>query len=107
MRKATGNIHMSVNIRGMLNYFRRKSMAGIFHDKGRYLSDEEARNYLYDHIEKGHKVLPMCNENECPDFDYFGGGCPGHNIRYFDDDGKEISKEEYEQKGGDYEKASD
>lgn len=30
----------------------------------------------------------------------FGGGCPGHNIRYFDDDGNEITKEECEKKGG-------
>lgn len=92
--------HLCVNIRGMLNHYRRKSMAGLITDNGRELSDEEARNYLYDHIEKGHKVLPVCDEDDCPDFDYFGGGCPGHNIRYFDDDGKEISKEEYEQKGG-------
>ena len=64
------------------------------------LSHRWIRNYLYDHIEKGHKVLPMCDEDECPDFDYFGGGCTGHNIRYFDDDGNEITKEEYEKKGG-------
>ena len=100
MKKITEYRHMCVNIRGMLNNFRRKSMAGLIVDKGRELSDEEVRNYLYDHIEKGHKVLPMCDEDECPDFDYFGGGCPGHNIRYFDDDGNEITKEEYEKKGG-------
>ena len=68
---------MSINIRGMLDYCRRKSMAGlIIDDKGKELSDEEARNYLYDHLEKGHKVLPMRDADECPDFDYFGGGCP-------------------------------
>ena len=92
---------MSINIRGMLENCRRKSMTGlIIVDKGRELSDEEARSYLYDHLEKGHKVLPMCNEDECPDFDYFGGGCPGHDIHYYDDDDKEITKEEYEKKGG-------
>lgn len=91
---------MSANIRGMLNCFRRKSMAGLIVDNGRELSDEEARNYLYDHLEKGHKVLPLCDEDECLDFDYFGGGCPGHDIHYYDDDDKEITKEEYEQKGG-------
>lgn len=102
MKKITGHRHMCVNIRGMLNHFRRKSMAGLIVDKGRELSDEEARNYLYDHIEKGHKVLPMCNEDECPNFDYFGGGCPGHDVHYYDDDDKEITKEEYEQKGGEW-----
>ena len=74
MKKVTGHKHMCVNIRGMLNHFGRKSMAGLITDKGRELSDEEARDYLYDHIEKGHKVLPLCDEDECPDFDYFGGG---------------------------------
>lgn len=75
-------------------------MAGFFTYNGRYMSDLEARNYLMDHIEKGHKVLPMCDENECPDFDYYGGGCPGHDVHYYDDEGKEITKEEYEKKGG-------
>lgn len=92
---------MSVNIRGMLDYCKRKSMAGlIIDDDGRELSDKEVRDYLYDHLEKGHKVLPMCDEDECPDFDYFGGGCPGHDIHYYDDNDKEITKEEYEKKGG-------
>ena len=101
MKKVTGHIHMSVNIRGMLDYCRRKSMAGlIIDDEGRALSDKEAREYLYDHLEKGHKVLPMCDTDECPDFDYFGGGCPGHGIHYYDDNDKEITKEEYEKKGG-------
>ena len=100
MKKVTGHKHMCANIRGMLNCFKRKSMAGLIVDKGRELSDEEARNYLYDHLEKGHKVLPLCDEDECPDFDYFGGGCPGHDIHYYDDDDKEITTEEYEQKGG-------
>lgn len=98
MKKMT-QYHVSIDIRGMLNHFRRKSMAGLIVDKGRELSDEEARNYLYDHIEKGHKVLPMCGSDKCPEFDYFGGGCPGH-VHYYDDDGNEISKEEYETKGG-------
>ena len=99
MKKTIGYKHPCGNIRGILNYYRRKSMAGLFTCNGRYMSDMEARNYLMDHIEKGHKVLPMCNENECPDFDYYGGGCPGHDVHYYDDNGKEITKEEYEKKG--------
>ena len=99
MKKINGYIHMSINIRGLLNYFKHKSMTGFFIDKGRYMSDEEARNYLYDHIEKGHNVLPMCVEHECPDFDYFGGGCPGHDVHYYDDNDNETTKEEYEKKG--------
>ena len=60
------------------------------------------REEAFYHLEKGHKVLPMCDEDECPDFDYFGGGCPGHDVKYYDDDDKEITKEEYEQKGGEW-----
>lgn len=90
--------HVSIDIRGMLNIYMHLSMAGAFIVKGRYMSDKEARNYLHDHLEEGHKVLPMCGSDKCPDFDYFGGGCPGH-VYYYDDDGKEISKKEYEEKG--------
>ena len=100
MKKTIGYIHTCVNIRGILNLYRRKSMAGFIIDDDRYMSDIEARNYLLDHIEKGHKVLPMCDEDECPNFDYFGGGCPGHDVHYYDDDDKEITKEEYEKEGG-------
>ena len=41
MKKVTGHIHMCANIRGMLDHFGRKSMAGLFVDKGRELSDKE------------------------------------------------------------------
>lgn len=99
MKKTIGYRHLCGNIRVILDYYRRKSMAGFFTYNGRYMSDIEAKNYLMDHIEKGHKVLPMCDEDECPDFDYFGGGCPGHDVHYYNDEGKEITKEEYEKKG--------
>ena len=66
MKKITGHRHMCVNIRGMLNYFRRKSMAGLIVDKGRELSDEEARNYLYDHIEKGQQQTEEDAHGEIP-----------------------------------------
>lgn len=40
MKKINGYIHMSINIRGLLNYFKHKSMTGFFIGKGRYMSDE-------------------------------------------------------------------
>ncbi|MBD5210981.1 MAG: hypothetical protein HDS77_06925 [Bacteroidales bacterium] len=97
MKKTTAQKHMSVNIQGMLNFYRRKSMAGLMtDDNGRSMSDKEVREELQRHLSLGHKLLPMCDEKECPDFDYFGGGCPGHGIHYYDNDDKEISKEEYD-----------
>ena len=45
MKKVTEHKHLCVNIRGMLNQFRRKSMEGLIVDKGREMSDEEVRNY--------------------------------------------------------------
>ena len=66
MKKTIGYKHLCGNIRGILNYYRRKSMAGLFTCNGRYMSDMEARNYLMDHIEKGHKVLPMCMKMSVP-----------------------------------------
>lgn len=96
MKKITGKIHMAINIRGMIEHYRRKSMRGVITDNGRPLSDEDARNYLYDLLAKGYKIMPMCDEKDCPEFDYFGGGCPGHDVHYYDNNDDEITKEEYE-----------
>lgn len=89
--------HMGIDIHGMLEHYRKRSMRGlIIDDDGKPLNDAESRQYLYNHIKQGHSVLPMCDDKECPDFDYFGGGCPGHGIHYYDDDNNEITKEQYE-----------
>ncbi len=65
-------------------------------DKGNEMTDAQVRAELQQHLSLGHTTLPMCDENDCPDFDYFGGGCPGHAIRYYDDDDNEITKEQYD-----------
>ncbi len=88
--------HMSMDICGILDMFRGRSMRGIIEQEGKGLSDREARNYLNDCLSKGYKVIPMSEDDECPEFDYFGGGCPGHGIHYYNDDDKEITKEEYD-----------
>ena len=88
---------MSIDIQGFLEHYRKRSMRGlVIKDDGTPMTDAEARQYLYDHLLQGHKLLPMCDEKECPDFDYFGGGCPGHGIHYYDDDNNEITEEEFE-----------
>lgn len=97
MKMTVAKRHMGINIQGMLEYYRRRSMRGlIINDDGKPMTDTEARQYLYNHLKQGHSVLPMCDDKECPDFDYFGGGCPGHGIHYFDNDNNEITKEQYE-----------
>jgi len=74
------NIHMSININGILKNFKRRKMTGLFDDKNSLpVSDKLAREYLDYCLKKGWKLIPMCHENECPEFDHFGGGCPGHN----------------------------
>lgn len=45
---------------------------------GKVLSDKEARAELQSLLDQGHKLLPTVSAEECPDFDVFGGGCPGH-----------------------------
>lgn len=97
MKKTTLKQHLSVDISGMLKYYRRKSMNGLMRDdNGRLMNDKEVRAELQRHLSLGHKVLPMCDDKDCPDFDYFGGGCPGHDVHYYDDNDNEISKEEYD-----------
>jgi hypothetical protein len=71
-------IHMCADIRGMLNNYTRKgSLKNTFTDEtGHKLSHEEAREYLYDCLAKGWKVIPM---GECDNFDY-QTGCKGHRV---------------------------
>jgi hypothetical protein len=71
--------HMGVDIQGFLNNYKRRKMTGLMSDEnGRKLSDAECREYLAECQSKGWKVIPMCHDKECPGFDYFGKGCPGH-----------------------------
>lgn len=79
--------HMSMNLAGLLRNYGRRNMKGIFlDDKENEMSDSECRKYIAECQAKGWKVIPMCDEKECPDFDHFGKGCPGHRI----------TKEDYE-----------
>ena len=70
--------HMCSDIRGMLEYYRRRKMTKVFKDAvtGRSLSDSEARDFLYDCLAKGWKVIPLA---PCDNFDY-QEGCKGHPV---------------------------
>lgn len=73
--------HMRVSIEGMIKYFKRRKMDGLMTtDEGIPVSDSQARAYLKECHEKGWKVIPTVKDSECPNFDHFGGGCPGHVI---------------------------
>lgn len=70
--------HLKVSVRGALRNAP-GSLRGMYTaDDGRELSVDEARELLFDELKKGHEVIPACEPSECPDFDYTGGGCPGH-----------------------------
>ena len=75
------DVHMSINLEGLLRNYKRKKI-NIFDDEnGRPVSDKEARIYIQECLSKGWKVIPMGGENICEGFDYFGKGCPHHEIK--------------------------
>ena len=68
--------HPCLDIRGAL----RKSdtalsSLNLYDHKGRWMSLAETRKLLRDHLQQGHRVLPM--SDECVGFSY-ESGCPGH-----------------------------
>jgi hypothetical protein len=70
-------LHMSLDVRGALNWKKRGFPKGLFkHEDGRSLSYEESREVLLDKLEEGFKFLPI---GECPSFDP-KKGCPGHEV---------------------------
>lgn len=72
---ATRRMHMSLSVEGAL----RQKMFGGFEEDGKPVSKAKAKAYLEQCKAEGKKVIPMCSDEECPDFDY-QKGCPGHPI---------------------------
>ena len=68
-------IHVSLDIRGALNW-ENKDLRGMFkHEDGRPMSAREVKRVLIDQIAAGRKFLPV--GPACDNFDY-QSGCPGH-----------------------------
>jgi hypothetical protein len=67
------NIHMCIDIEGLIRNKGKKSMAGIISG----YSDGMVRQYMSECLTKGWRVIPI---GECNNFDY-QTGCKGHNIR--------------------------
>ncbi|HGM5924668.1 TPA: hypothetical protein ACKP5H_002659 [Stenotrophomonas maltophilia] len=72
--------HIHLDVRGALTNMSKRELANLFSNAstGRGLTAEEARSVLLDHLEAGHKVIPL--GKPCEGFDYAGGGCPGHEV---------------------------
>ncbi len=72
--------HVHLDVRGALTNMSKRELASMFSSSstGRGLTAEEARSVLLDHLEAGHKVIPL--GKACEGFDYTGGGCPGHEV---------------------------
>lgn len=69
--------HMSVNLQGLLNNYKRKKINIMEDDDGRQLTDKEARLEIARLQALGHKLMSC---GTCEGFDPFGGGCPGHPV---------------------------
>lgn len=73
--------HMSCDIAGFLSNMKGRKLDGVIHtDDGKPMSGREARAELTKLLSEGKKVIRMCDKKDCPDFDEYGGGCPGHPV---------------------------
>lgn len=45
---------------------------------GQVMTATQVRDHFQSGLDSGLKVIPVCPQSECPNFDYSGGGCPGH-----------------------------
>lgn len=72
--------HLGLDIRGAIqNGEFRHGLLGMFRDAETLepLTADEILAMLLDHVAAGHRLLPCCSAEECPDFS-FQTGCPGH-----------------------------
>ena len=68
-------IHCCVSIRGALKWPKRKLRGMLVDESGRKLTADEVREWLFDQLALGRRVLPM--GAPCEGFSY-ETGCPGH-----------------------------
>lgn len=74
-KMAWKTFHMGQSIEGALR-LPDSTLADMFtKDDGTHPTAEMVREFLKDHLAKGHKVIPL--SSECDSFDYVTG-CPGH-----------------------------
>lgn len=74
-------IHLAIDLRGLLNNYQGREIDIFIDDDGRPLSDVQARIYIEQCLAKGWSLIPSCDDKECPEFDHFFNGCPGHTTK--------------------------
>lgn len=70
---------MGLSVRGALRYSKQefaRMFKGVFSNNGRVLTPDEAKNFLFDELSKGHEKIPI---GDCNAWD-FKSGCPGHEM---------------------------
>ncbi len=75
-KETVTTMHMSVNLEGVLRNYKGRKINFFSDDKGKQLTDKQARKAIADLQALGHKK--MCCSNDCEGFDPFEHGCPGH-----------------------------
>lgn len=68
--------HMSMSVRGAIHNID-SSYRAFTDDDGKPMKKRDVLEQLLDHVAKGHRLLPLCDAKECPNFDH-EKGCPGH-----------------------------
>jgi hypothetical protein len=71
-------IHTCIDIENLMRVHGRKSLDFFTADDGTPLTDSEVRAKFKAALAKGHRLYPLCKDGECPDFDPYVNGCPGH-----------------------------
>lgn len=72
----TTSYHFCINIRGMLEWPKKDLKKAMRKEDGSYLTPDEVRDFLFDRLSEGKKVLPL---GECDNF-CFEKGCRGHAL---------------------------
>ena len=52
-------LHCHLDIRGALRSLKKRQLSRMFCDDGRWLTADEAREVLFDHLANGRMVLPI------------------------------------------------
>lgn len=79
--------HLNIDVRSNL----RKSDSVLLKEQKGLIKDEDEgkiletatdiRKFWEDQLAQGRECIVLGKSSDCPDFDYKGGGCPGHPIK--------------------------
>ncbi len=76
------SFHLNISLRGaLMNWLSSDWLNCCRNDDGTVMSPSQVKAYFLDELAKGHEVIPCVSLSECPDFDFSGKGCPGHEVK--------------------------